>query len=321
MQPKISVIVPIYKAEKYLRRCVDSILSQTFTDFEVLLIDDGSPDKSGVICDEYASKDSRVRVFHKDNGGVSSARNLGLDNAQGEYTIHVDPDDWVEPNMLEDLYAKAKEEDADIVICDYYINYEKNKKEIYVKQQPSKLDSDTVLKELFKHLHGSCCNKLIRLACYKIHNIRFPLNLNCNEDQYVCASLFLQALNVSYLSTAFYHYTQDVNINSLVRKPKSYDERLEVMTMFCSLLQNHKFYNYCYQFMVSDLVCNVFWNKSYTSKEFKDKMYKYRKIILLNKNIPICFRLELYLSCIGLYSPIVNLRKKLHKFINYYAKN
>ncbi len=83
MNPKISVIVPVYKAEKYLHRCVDSILAQTFTDFEVLLIDDGSPDRSGDICDEYAKKDSRVRVFHKENGGVSSARQYGIDNAQG----------------------------------------------------------------------------------------------------------------------------------------------------------------------------------------------------------------------------------------------
>ena len=83
--PKISVIVPVYKAEAYLHRCVDSLLAQTFTDFEVLLVDDGSPDRSGEICDEYARKDRRVRVFHKENGGVSSARNMGLDNARGEY--------------------------------------------------------------------------------------------------------------------------------------------------------------------------------------------------------------------------------------------
>ena len=120
MQPKVSVIVPVYKAEKYLQRCVDSLLAQTFTDFELLLIDDGSPDRSGEICDEYAAADSRVRVFHKVNGGVSSARQCGMDNATGEYTIHADPDDWVEPIMLKELYVKAKEENADMVFCNYY---------------------------------------------------------------------------------------------------------------------------------------------------------------------------------------------------------
>lgn len=98
--PKISVIVPVYNVEKYLHRCIDSILAQTFTDFELLLIDDGSKDCSGEICDEYATKDARVRVFHKENGGVSSARNLGLDKANGEWVSFVDADDWVSENYF-----------------------------------------------------------------------------------------------------------------------------------------------------------------------------------------------------------------------------
>lgn len=100
MNPKISVIVPVYNVEKFLRRCIDSILAQTFTDFELLLIDDGSKDKSGEICDEYAAKDARIRVFHKQNGGVSSARNLGIDKAQGEWVYFVDSDDWIEIETL-----------------------------------------------------------------------------------------------------------------------------------------------------------------------------------------------------------------------------
>ena len=94
--PSISVIVPVYRAEDYLERCVESLLSQTFPDFEILLVDDGSPDHSGAICDDYARKDDRIKVFHKLNGGVSSARQYGIDHAIGEYVIHADPDDWVE---------------------------------------------------------------------------------------------------------------------------------------------------------------------------------------------------------------------------------
>ena len=120
--PIISIIVPVYKAEAYLHRCVDSLLIQTFTDFEILLIDDGSPDRSGAICDVYAAKDQRVRVFHKENGGVSDARQFGVDHALGEYIIHADPDDWVDPTMLEELYRKACETDADIVIADFFVN-------------------------------------------------------------------------------------------------------------------------------------------------------------------------------------------------------
>ena len=111
--PKISVIVPVYNAESTIRRCVDSILAQTFTDFECLLIDDGSKDRSGEICDEYAEKDSRVRVFHKENGGVSSARNVGLDNATGEWIAFVDSDDWVGEMYLESFSGHL---DADLMI-------------------------------------------------------------------------------------------------------------------------------------------------------------------------------------------------------------
>ena len=114
---KISVIVPVYNAGKYLHRCVDSILAQTFTDFELLLIDDGSKDRSASICDEYAAKDARVRVFHKENGGVSSARNVGLDNANGDYIMFVDSDDYMLPHMCELMTATIEHKKADLVVC------------------------------------------------------------------------------------------------------------------------------------------------------------------------------------------------------------
>src|SRR5690606_22590995 len=101
IMPKVSVIIPVYNTENYLRECLDSILAQTFTDFEVLLINDGSTDSSGKICDEYAEKDSRIKVFHKENGGVSSARNLGLDNAKGEWICFVDSDDEILQDALQ----------------------------------------------------------------------------------------------------------------------------------------------------------------------------------------------------------------------------
>ena len=106
MEYAISVIVPIYKAENYLHKCIDSILAQTFQDFQLILVDDGSPDKSGKICDDYAVKDSRIEVIHKQNGGVMSARKCGILSARGLYSIQIDPDDWVEPSLLEDLFQK-----------------------------------------------------------------------------------------------------------------------------------------------------------------------------------------------------------------------
>lgn len=216
LDPKISVIVPVYKAEAYLHRCVDSLLAQTFRDFEILLIDDGSPDRSGEICDEYAKKDKRVRVFHKENGGVSSARQCGMDNARGEYTIHADPDDWVDPDMLQELYEKAKAEDADMVICDFY-NEEKNKT-TYVCQVPSSLYHETVLCDLFRKLHGSCCNKFVRRSCYECFKINFPLELSYCEDLYVNTCILAHNIKVAYLPKAFYHYDQYTNPGSLVHK-------------------------------------------------------------------------------------------------------
>ena len=114
--PVISIIVPVYNAEKYLHRCIDSILSQTFTDFELLLIDDGSTDSSSIICDDYLREDSRVRVFHKKNGGVSSARNMGLDNAKGKWITFVDSDDFISSNFCEILLDNENE---DLVICSF----------------------------------------------------------------------------------------------------------------------------------------------------------------------------------------------------------
>ena len=217
--PKVSVIVPVYNAEKYLHRCVDSILAQTFTDFELLLVDDGSPDRSGAICDQYAAADPRVRVFHKPNGGVSSARQCGLDNVQGEYTIHADPDDWVEPDMLQELYAEARRTNADMVICDFFQEYGDGRTK-YIKQQPAALNSETVLQQLlFQQLHGSCWNKLVKRACYNTWNVKFPHDVIRWEDLWVNCEILLHGISIAYLGKAFYHYDIGINSNSIVRRP------------------------------------------------------------------------------------------------------
>lgn len=118
--PEISVIVPVYRAEEFLLRCTDAVLTQSFSDFELLLIDDGSPDGSGALCDDIAAQDARVRVFHKENGGVSSARNLGMQEAQGRFLAFVDADDWFAPEALQTLYQTACEHEADSAGCAHY---------------------------------------------------------------------------------------------------------------------------------------------------------------------------------------------------------
>ena len=118
-EPGISVIMPVYKVEKYVGKAIESILSQTMSDFEFIIVDDGTPDRSGEICDEYAAKDSRIQVIHKENGGAPSARNRAIDIARGKYFYFMDSDDWAEPSMLEDMYRLAEEHGAQLVVTGY----------------------------------------------------------------------------------------------------------------------------------------------------------------------------------------------------------
>lgn len=117
--PKVSIIVPIYNVEQYLHKCIDSLLEQTLKEIEIILVDDGATDRSPEICDTYALKDQRIKAIHKTNGGLSDARNVGIEVSQGEYIAFLDSDDWVEPNFYEYLYNLVKKEDADIAQCDY----------------------------------------------------------------------------------------------------------------------------------------------------------------------------------------------------------
>lgn len=123
-QPKISVIVPVYKVENFLDRCVESIVGQTYENLEIILVDDGSPDNCPSMCDKWAEKDRRIKVIHKENGGVSSARNAALDIVSGDYIGFVDSDDWIDPGMYEFLYENSQKYDADISYCGTFYNYE-----------------------------------------------------------------------------------------------------------------------------------------------------------------------------------------------------
>ena len=201
--PKISIIVPVYNAEKYLNRCVDSILSQTFKDFEILLIDDGSKDKSGAICDEYAKKDNRVRVFHKENGGVSSARNVGLDEAKGKYISFVDSDDWVVPSYLAELLS-LYHGDIDLVECSY-IYY--GDEQIFFKTEFVETDSEHYLEKLFQNkrfYEGFLWVKLFKTTL--ITNLRFESKLAYNEDRVFITQYILKCHRVAATQKCLYYY-------------------------------------------------------------------------------------------------------------------
>lgn len=304
----ISIIVPIYKAESYLHRCVDSLLAQTFTDFEILLIDDGSPDRSGQICDEYALQDSRIHVIHKPNGGVASARQCGIEQARGEYTIHVDPDDWVEPEMLECLYAKAKSEDADMVICDFYA--ENGEERIYVRQQPSDLKHETVLRELFQHLHGSCWNKLIRRNCYYEYNLFFPKNLSYCEDLFVCCSLLLYNIKVAYLNQAFYHYVRNENENSMVRT-RPFEQDILLIDYMKELLPKQLFTKIALPKLSFVMAMHLWTQENIDASFYRKMIWPYRLRLLKCKTVSVMWRMVLFVSVFGLKDVLYGMYKKL----------
>ena len=207
--PLVSIIVPVYKAEQCLHRCVDSILAQTMTDFELLLIDDGSPDKSGEICDEYAAKDNRVRVFHKDNGGVSSARNLGLDNATGEWISFIDADDWVEKEYLAEL---AKKLDADFIvggvnIIGSHLCQVESKK--YDKSQIKFFIEENCLKVVLLSPWGN----LLKKELINKNNVRFDEKIRYAEDRIFNREYLLCCESIISVSTVNYNYMIETQIN------------------------------------------------------------------------------------------------------------
>lgn len=230
-EPKISVIVPVYKAEKYLHKCVDSLLAQTFTDFEILLVDDGSPDKSGEICDEYAEKDSRIRVFHKENGGVSAARNLGLNNSGGNYVAFVDSDDWVAPDYLKDFQIENLNPDEKfIVIQGIEQNYPKKKKPtkmfyyenevLYWSRDIERIKDNNIL------LNGCPVAKLFSKEVISNNKLFFNTSISLNEDHLFFLN-YLKFTDVIYTKKSInYHYLYDYRVPSLTKIRHSSQESI-----------------------------------------------------------------------------------------------
>lgn len=217
MRELVSVIVPVYKAESYLSECVDSILSQTYSRLELILVDDGSPDHSGEICDQYALKDYRVRVIHKKNAGVAEARNTGLEATSGSYIMFVDSDDWIDADTVQVLYDTLKNYDADIVECGYRFIHPYKIVPVYDDHLVYEL---TGIEEIFSssiqinapHLYKVCWGKLYKKnVCEGIH---FPKR-TVAEDAAFCDQVFLRCNKIVKIHRAFYNYR--MTDNSIMR--------------------------------------------------------------------------------------------------------
>lgn len=216
--PKISVIVPVYNVEKYLNRCVDSILNQTFEDFELILVNDGSPDNCGNICDEYAQKDNRVKVIHKKNGGVSSARNAGIDTAQGEYIMFVDSDDWINENMLNDMYNMP---DSDMKVSSIRMIGKDNSTE-YIIDTKMYTQEDLLIgffSEAFPIICfcGPWC-KLYKKDIIFNNAIRFNEYMSLGEDTYFNLNYIKHCKSIYTSEQIYYYYYMRENSESLFTK-------------------------------------------------------------------------------------------------------
>lgn len=227
--PAISVIVPVYKVEQYLRRCVDSILGQTYNDFELILVDDGSPDNCGTICDDYARKDSRVIVIHQENGGLSAARNAGIDwafaNSDSQWLFFVDSDDFLHPESLQRLLDAALELNVDLSIGGYAETSGKHPA-IYSEELIPKLWK---FREFFIRENVNAIvawGKLYRKALFK--EIRYPVG-KIHEDEYTTYKLLYVCENVVVISAPLYGYY--VNLEGITKRSWT-PKRLDVLTAF-----------------------------------------------------------------------------------------
>lgn len=230
-QPLISIIIPIYKVEPYLRRCLDSIVNQTYTNLEIILVDDGSPDGCPHICDEYAAKDNRIVAIHKKNGGLSDARNAGLDICKGEYISFIDSDDWVDEKYIEILLDLAIKENADIAIgeniqtsgiCNKLNNISKT--QIY--------SSKEALYHLFTHNHIAftiSCGKLYKKELFS--NLHFPIG-KFHEDEFTTYILLYRSKEIVYTNRILYYYFRHSNSITGNRHPWDVLEVFEQRYLF-----------------------------------------------------------------------------------------
>lgn len=203
--PLISIIIPIYKVEQYLDRCVMSVRSQTYHNLEILLVDDGSPDQCGKMCDDYATEDARIHVLHKTNGGQSDARNLGIETSTGEFVVFIDSDDYIAPDMIETLLHLIQKYDADLSSCGVANCYRDKTTLQYNGIEEKCVDGETAFGYILegKRIAGSMCNKLLPRRL--LQDLRFPIG-HIYEDAMFIADLMPLVKTVAYTTEPKYYY-------------------------------------------------------------------------------------------------------------------
>ena len=241
---RFSVILPIYKVEKYLRECVDSILNQTFGDYELILVDDGSPDASGAICDDYAKKDARIKVIHKKNGGLSDARNAGFEIARGEYVVFIDSDDYVtDADFLKKISEKIDERGSDIILYKYSKLYDETKKmdppTFSLGFADGITDSDELLYELVKRdaYYGMAWIKAFRREVAVNGNVKFEKGL-LGEDMDWYFGLLLHSQGISAIDESFIAYRQREGSITATHKIKNLTDFIYILEKWHGIIKS-----------------------------------------------------------------------------------
>lgn len=271
MNTLISIIVPIYNVECYLKRCLDSVIHQTYTNLEIILVDDGSLDSCPQICDEYATKDKRIVVIHKKNGGLSDARNAGLDKCKGEYITFIDSDDWVNEKYIENLLKIATTENADITIGENVrtdgINI--NDK---VSYNTITYSSKEALIHLFTKNHDAfiiSCGKLYKKHLFS--TLRFPIG-KFHEDEFTTYILFYNSKKIVYTSEILYYYYQRTGSIASTRHPWDVLDYLEKRYLFFKEKKETELLSYLLPPLCWQLLC-AYWNQ--TTHKQKDSANKH----------------------------------------------
>lgn len=321
-QPKISVIVPVYKTEGLLDRCVESIVGQTYKNLEIILVDDGSPDNCPAMCDEWAEKDSRIRVIHKENGGVSSARNAALDIATGDYIGFVDSDDWIEPEMYSSLIQKISESGKNIALCSYYaVEISGERYECRCVVDKEVLDKDDYFRFIVLGGDGGYIwNRLYDADILK--EVRFDEDIWYSEDLLFNFKTAQKSNGAAILDKIEYNYVQKrIKEQAWVMNDHSFDSMtaFEIMLSYKDIPED--VYDCClrgYAAAAFTLLSGVLTNEKYFYKydDIRSAILNFKKRILTQKKYPLKYKvktLALWL-CPGLYNLMIRgIRKARDK--------
>ncbi len=318
MEILISVIIPVYKAEKYIDRFLQSVGRQTMKGVEYIFVDDSSPDRSAEIIHLFfennplAGSEYRI-ITNPRNSGVGFSRQAGLDNARGKYVIQADPDDWLEPQYLEALYNKAVEENADITLCNIFIEY--SDRQIVSKQCPVADDSDSLIAGICRgDILASCWNKLVRRETIALSEAHFVEGVNVCEDLLFFLQLSRQNLKIAKVHKALYHYDRFTNSNSIQRHmlPDHLGQDNKLIESVSHILGDKK-YEIPRGNFISSALFHIFEISPYSSREFRRRYGRYWSCIASNDSFSIAKKSILWLSCNGLYRPAIFVYKSIKR--------